>query len=1020
MSSNRVWWFLPAVAFSAAMGSSLAFGQTAPGSTGAHKGQEITPAQYVTDCIDHYEKHDLTAALANCNDAVRLAPQWATAFYDRGVVRYALEDFAGALKDYNEADSLSPDEAKILFARGVVHYRLGNKGEAMTDYDRAIHLRIKDPTAYLNRAVLRTDNGDWAGAESDFKRAIKKRPDFANAYVNRAAERRKAGDVEGATADYTKALELDPTDASSFYNRGTLRFEHHDIDGAIQDYSSAIRLDGKDARVYYDRGVAYQLKKELAPAVDDYLVVLGLKPEDRRTLYNLGQCEFDLHDYQKAANYYTDALRAEPNWADALHGRGLAYVKLGKFDDAIRDYTAALASQNGYGGAVGQAGIFFDRAVAYQRKYDADQSSRESLTSAIQDYNSAIEKGLKTPDVYYDLGFAYQKTNQTPESIATAIANYDLALAARPDYGEALRQRGEEYDAQGYWQKAIQDLEKAQTERPTDSNVCNALARAYYGNHEYEKAIQTYTKEIDLRASGEYGQEVERKATAEAYISRGTARYQSKDSTGAVDDYNKAIALKNDSVLAYCNLNAAYLRSGQYGKAEESRASAMKVAPEDAKTFCKGDVLSEEDVAALKEFEQGHVSQAVAGYREAVRVNPNDASAHYGLGVALYSSEPKDLAGAIAEFNAALNLRHDFAEAYNGRGLAYRAQGNLGEAEKDLRKAISQRADYSAALSNLAQVRAAQKEWADALTYYQKSLAIKNENEVAWEGSGLAHYKLGDWNASEADYTKAINLKDASVEAFLGRGDAFARQGKWTEAKADYEKALENHNAASNLQAKNGPPLAAILLDRGVARYQLGDRNGAREDYDKAIHLDRKGEPGYYDRAYLSLMEHRLGTALTDSNQAVRLSRQENADALDVDGIARANEKQLKRSLEDFNKALDLKPGDIDLLFNRAAVRVVAHDYSGAISDYTEILSKRPQDADAYYGRGIANGAKGDFQAALSDYSNAIHIRPNFEAAYANRWDLYRAMGEEENAKADFETAKKLRNSDAKTVTPRY
>jgi tetratricopeptide (TPR) repeat protein len=259
------------------------------------------------------------------------------------------------------------------------------------------------------------------------------------------------------------------------------------------------------------------------------------------------------------------------------------------------------------------------------------------------------------------------------------------------------------------------------------------------------------------------------------------------------------------------------------------------------------------------------------------------------------------------------------------------------------------------------------------------------------------------------------------VQAFLGRGDAYAKQEKWEQARADYDKAFENYNASAESKEKNPGVLAGILLDRGVVRYEIGDKAGAKEDYSKALHLNPKNEPGYYDRSYLALMENRLSTALADSGRAVSLSQGSDADALDIEGIAQGDAKKLRAALATFDKAIALKPNDTSLLFNRALVLFRLNEFDKAIADYNSIIQQHARDAEAFYRRGIAHGAKGDFPAALADYTEAIRLRPNFASAYANRWDLYLAMGEEEKAKADLEQAKRLRAaSDSKPAPPSY
>lgn len=61
--------------------------------------------------------------------------------------------------------------------------------------------------------------------------------------------------------------------------------------------------------------------------------------------------------------------------------------------------------------------------------------------------------------------------------------------------------------------------------------------------------------------------------------------------------------------------------------------------------------------------------------REAIRLKPDDAEAHYNLGVALRARA--DLDGAITEYREAIRLKPDDAETHYNLGIALRAKGDL-------------------------------------------------------------------------------------------------------------------------------------------------------------------------------------------------------------------------------------------------------------------------------------------------------------------------------------------------------
>ncbi|MFM7276915.1 MAG: tetratricopeptide repeat protein, partial [Microcystis aeruginosa] len=58
----------------------------------------------------------------------------------------------------------------------------------------------------------------------------------------------------------------------------------------------------------------------------------------------------------------------------------------------------------------------------------------------------------------------------------------------------------------------------------------------------------------------------------------------------------------------------------------------------------------------------------MADYNQAINIKPDHANAYYNRGIAKYELEDKQ--GAIADYNQAINIKPDHALAYNNRGNA--------------------------------------------------------------------------------------------------------------------------------------------------------------------------------------------------------------------------------------------------------------------------------------------------------------------------------------------------------------
>jgi tetratricopeptide (TPR) repeat protein len=175
------------------------------------------------------------------SEAIRLKPDFAEAFFNRGIARQEY-DREGALKDYSEAIRLEPDFAEAFFNRGSVRRDLVDVEGALKDYNEAIRLKPDFALAFLYRGRARSDKRDVERALKDYNEAIRLKPDFALAFLYRGKARSDEGDVEGALKDYSEAIRLKPDDGLAFIYRAIARSEEGDEEGALKDENEAIRL----------------------------------------------------------------------------------------------------------------------------------------------------------------------------------------------------------------------------------------------------------------------------------------------------------------------------------------------------------------------------------------------------------------------------------------------------------------------------------------------------------------------------------------------------------------------------------------------------------------------------------------------------------------------------------------------------------------------------------------------------------------------------------------------------------
>ena len=223
-----------------------------------------------------YKSKDPDEKLRFNSNAIRLNPNFAEAYVNRGVARKSKGDLEGAIQDYNEAIRLDPNDADSFNNRGNARKIQGDADGALLDFNEAIRLKPDYAFAFHGRGVTLYGKGDMNGALLDFNEAIRLKPNYPNAFYVRAMTRKALGDLDGALLDYNEAIRLKPDDANFFRNLGITRHDKGDLDGALLDYNEAIRLKPDNANTFYDRADLWRKKNQFTAAISDFQKYLDL------------------------------------------------------------------------------------------------------------------------------------------------------------------------------------------------------------------------------------------------------------------------------------------------------------------------------------------------------------------------------------------------------------------------------------------------------------------------------------------------------------------------------------------------------------------------------------------------------------------------------------------------------------------------------------------------------------------------------------------------------------------------
>src|SRR5262249_29424109 len=105
-------------------------------------------------------------ALASCDKAIALKPDYAEAYNNRGNALNELRRLEEALASYDRAIAFKPDYAEAYYNRGNALNALKRHEEAVASYDRAIALKSDCEFLYGSLILTKMRICDWSNLET--------------------------------------------------------------------------------------------------------------------------------------------------------------------------------------------------------------------------------------------------------------------------------------------------------------------------------------------------------------------------------------------------------------------------------------------------------------------------------------------------------------------------------------------------------------------------------------------------------------------------------------------------------------------------------------------------------------------------------------------------------------------------------------------------------------------------------------------------------------------------------------
>lgn len=224
--------------------------------------------------------------------------------------------------------------------------------------------------------------------------------------------------------------------------------------------------------------------------------------------------------------------------------------------------------------------------------------------------------------------------------------------------------------------------------------------------------------------------------------------YDNQQYEKAVETYKKIIELDYENANVYENLGDSYYELKQYENALEAYKKAIDLDPKSANVYGDLGVIYKE----LKEYDK-----AIDSYKKAIEFNPQHVFSYYGMGVVYRNLKKYNL--AIESYEKAIKIDSSYIYPYNGLGNVYNDLKQYGKAIGFYEKAIEMNSNFVYSYNGLGTAYSRLKEYDKAINAHKRGIEIDSSRSANYYNIAIVLYKVGRYKESKEYYQRYVKLE---------------------------------------------------------------------------------------------------------------------------------------------------------------------------------------------------------------------------------------------------------------------
>jgi len=720
-------------------------------------------------------------------------------------------------------------------------------------------------------------------------------------------------------------------------------------------------------------------------------------PNVRKQKYlESGQRYFDKGQYREAEIQFENAIQVDSRFVDAHYKLALAAMKLQQWPTAYQELLTTVQLQpEHYAAHLDMANLLI---------------LNHQFNDAKQHLDVLAQNQPDNPDVYTARANYYAATNNS----TAALADMQKALQLDPSRSDSylnlalLQVRGQQWDA------AEANFKKAVALSPKSMNALVSLGSFYQTRGRFPEAEQVFRRAIETAPDD-----------PSPRLSLATL-YMAENKPGQAEEFLRQSKkdFPNDSV-GYRMLGDFYLANNQLDKAMTEYAALYQAHAKDLvvkKIYIELLILKDrldearklnDEVVKVKrddpdaqvykgeiEIRSGKASDGVNTLQAVLKNDPDNAVAHYQLGLAF--DQLGNSNRAEAEWRDAIRLRPDIVDAYRALAGVAIHRSDAGELAKDADQIIALQPGAPDGYLLRAVADIDRKEFSTADEFIHQSLEKEPNNPAAYVQLGNLRMAQNKYAEAQKAYLQGLDQDPNSADAMGGvlNVDLVQKQPDRAIAAVKTQLAKYPKNAGFHIM------LGQLLME------QKRDLAGAEQEFKQASDLDRKNGEALVKLGAVQSERGATDQALQTYLDGSKANPREIAFYL-LAGSIYQSKQDWDHAKQQYQKVLEIQPenpyasnnlayvmlqqgGNLDIAFQMAQTArknlpdspnaadtlgwafYQKHVYTSAINLFKEAVKKEPDNALYNYHLGLAYAKTGQAGLAKQQLDRVVKIKPNF------------------------------------------